>query len=775
MEKYNLIFLLLLINNINTIAQKVHLKGDVVDTQNIPIDYFTVALLNNSDSSIITGGAYLNGKFNIEHNDTNSCIIQISSVGYQQILQLIQINNSLNLGTFKMNGLDIEEVVVAARKPKIKQKEGRTIISVEGTALEELGNSIDVLKNTPAVQVNNDGKISIFGKGSPLIIIDGREISSTHELDILQSSNIKTIEVDKSPSVATKSDVSSVIKITTKNKSNFSAELYNRSYFGRKFSNKTGINIVQPYEKIRNIISYSFYKNNKEYYNDDYDINNRSDYQIQNTTYSKNYPSSSSHNFLTGIEYDHDSTNTTRILYHFNGYNEDFSKFTLQQIIKSNSPDTVHREISLNTIEKTYQHNISINHTKSFSPSSSLYVSTDYAKVVGKENTNIKEATTNLINTQNKNKDDYNVFTFNSHYNNGLNENTSINAGLRAAFINNNGTTSSVNLDEEQINYWDKQTTKDLVSAIYFSYNHSKNKVDYEFGLRAEHTNTHANLNEMVIIDSSYIHVFPSLLASYSPSNKFGISMHYNHKIERPYFSDLNPTQTYYDSLSYRQGNPFLKPTIKKNLALNVELPWGLSLSSEYTRYTNMIVLAATNDSENPDIIKYTPINIDESERILLGLIKAYDGKIHSYSISGGIEFPFIKIPYLGETKQVRTNSWYLSINNDISIGNKIMLYSSFDYYSKSVDAITTYDSYYNLWASASLKLLDKQLVISLDMDNILNSNNINWEDNYEYITNGGKNDFDNRIVRISVKYTFKNFKDIFNTDSNNSQELDRL
>ncbi|QZT36293.1 hypothetical protein K5X82_13590 [Halosquirtibacter xylanolyticus] len=63
----NLLSLFLLLTVGVGYAQSQSIEGRVVDKSNHPIEYFTVALLEKGDSSIIKGGAFLDGQFEIEY------------------------------------------------------------------------------------------------------------------------------------------------------------------------------------------------------------------------------------------------------------------------------------------------------------------------------------------------------------------------------------------------------------------------------------------------------------------------------------------------------------------------------------------------------------------------------------------------------------------------------------------------------------------------------------------------------------------------------------
>lgn len=109
----------------------------------------------------------------------------------------------------------LDEVVVKAN-PRITSLKGNALLTrVAGTELEHAGTAKDVLVRVPMV-VDNGGTLEIFGKGSPVIYINGRKVNDLQELSQLNSQDIKNVEVITNPGAAYAADVKSVIRIRTK-------------------------------------------------------------------------------------------------------------------------------------------------------------------------------------------------------------------------------------------------------------------------------------------------------------------------------------------------------------------------------------------------------------------------------------------------------------------------------------------------------------------------------------------------------------------------------
>lgn len=107
------------------------------------------------------------------------------------------------------------EIVVRSQLPKtVLSGEGMTT-TVSGSVLEKTANMEQLLSRIPSVSAK-DGDIEVFGRGTPVIYINGRKMQDQMELQRLQPTDIKNIEVISNPGARYDASVKSVIRITTK-------------------------------------------------------------------------------------------------------------------------------------------------------------------------------------------------------------------------------------------------------------------------------------------------------------------------------------------------------------------------------------------------------------------------------------------------------------------------------------------------------------------------------------------------------------------------------
>ena len=81
--------------------------------------------------------------------------------------------------------------------------------------LEKAGTAENLLNKIPNVTAQ-DGIITVFGRGTPEVYINGRKVRNWQELDQLSSDNIKSVEVVSNPGARYDASVKAVIRIITK-------------------------------------------------------------------------------------------------------------------------------------------------------------------------------------------------------------------------------------------------------------------------------------------------------------------------------------------------------------------------------------------------------------------------------------------------------------------------------------------------------------------------------------------------------------------------------
>ncbi|MGI6222633.1 MAG: carboxypeptidase regulatory-like domain-containing protein [Prevotella sp.] len=191
------------------------IKGTVVAADGKGVPFATVMLLK-SDSSFVAGTMTgEEGQFSITdslpHNDER--VLKVSCLGYST--KYVHPNHVDNLRiTLESESTILSEVVVKSNRPTYQQKTDGIVTNVSGTVLSKLGAAEEALAYVPMLRKTNKG-YEVFGKGTPLIYINGRRVRDDKELDRLHAADIKDITLMTAPGAEYDATVQAVLKIRT--------------------------------------------------------------------------------------------------------------------------------------------------------------------------------------------------------------------------------------------------------------------------------------------------------------------------------------------------------------------------------------------------------------------------------------------------------------------------------------------------------------------------------------------------------------------------------
>lgn len=189
------------------------MKGRIVDTRHQPVDFANVALLNVSDSSLVTGGVTNeNGQFVIPC-EVKKAIVKVSCVGYKTYCNAYR-TGEVGAITLEDATINLQKIEIKGHRKYISRENGKLTLDVQNSNLKNIGKATDVIKYIPGMLYTN-GKYEVFGKGEPVIYIDGRKQTNTSGLSLLSSTNVKSVQLITNPGAEYDAETRSVINITT--------------------------------------------------------------------------------------------------------------------------------------------------------------------------------------------------------------------------------------------------------------------------------------------------------------------------------------------------------------------------------------------------------------------------------------------------------------------------------------------------------------------------------------------------------------------------------
>ena len=268
-------------------------KGRIVDERGNAAEYATIALLSPIDSTIVGHGVSNENGFFVIPCNSRKVLARITYIGYKTVNR---IYNNTEMGIIKLQPktMIVKGVVVKGDRPQYKMSPEGVEVAVEHTLLSKMANTFDVLNLLPRVSVDGQ-KISVFGKGTPIVYINNKRVNDNNEIVNITPDNIKSISVITSPGAEYDAEVESVIRIRTKerrangfslradafgkyNKWMSDYELISARYQTKKFEIANSIWTMGTHDGEDNNLITDIYLPDKHYHNDQHinlDTNNR--------------------------------------------------------------------------------------------------------------------------------------------------------------------------------------------------------------------------------------------------------------------------------------------------------------------------------------------------------------------------------------------------------------------------------------------------------------------------------------------------------------------
>ena len=268
-------------------------KGRILDERGNAAEYATIALLSPIDSTIVGHGVSNENGFFVIPSNSRKVLARISYIGYKTVSR---IYNNTEMGVIRLHPktMIVKGVVVKGDRPQYKILPGGMEVAIEHTLLSKMANTFDVLNLLPRVSVDGQ-KISVFGKGTPIVYINNKRVNDNNEIVNITPDNIKSISVITSPGAEYDGEVESVIRIRTKERraNGFSLRTdaygkYNKwmadyenisaRYQTKKFEIANSIWTMGTHDGEDNNLITDIYLPDKHYYNDQLihlDTNNR--------------------------------------------------------------------------------------------------------------------------------------------------------------------------------------------------------------------------------------------------------------------------------------------------------------------------------------------------------------------------------------------------------------------------------------------------------------------------------------------------------------------
>lgn len=752
-------------------GQKASVAGQFING-NAPAEFINVILYTAEDSTLVKLElADETGQFTFADLAAGNYYIRTSGLGYSD-----QNHPSFSLAEdealtlpavdLESTATQLETVEVVARKPFLEQRAGKLVVNVENNITGQGGSVTDLLKKVPGVIVVGD-KVSMAGKSGLTILIDGRP---TKYMDIqsllreMPADNIKSIEVITQPGAAFDAEGSGgVINIVLKRNAllGTNGSAYVGAGYGELLKYRAGVSLNHRSGPL-NITGGVNYRHGSWIEGLDLTRLVGDEDFIQN-----NYEEGMSNSFSARLGLDYDLNDNHRIGVNARGYRSDspFSGTNSTRIIDRIGGEQVATFVTRNTRDRlTNSLNVDAFYRWKIDTSGQeLTIDGSFSRFDRESNKDLFTDGDFAQNRRNVEPAEAEIYTARLDYKLPINKQWRLESGFKysTASLDNEliATIQNGNIWEDDPNLSNHFLYDENITAAYVQGLFQSEKLELNIGLRYESTETMGNnltIDSINMLD--YSQIFPSVSASIPVTEQLGVALAYSYRIERPNYYNLNPFVNFLDPLTFRKGNPFLRPELVHSGSVSLTYEKQPFFNLSYDR-TSDVISDVTQQDDETGIAFQTTVNLDNYTRYGGQLFFPLDFIAKPISGYAGVMgyFHDYSSDYLGGELNNDQFSWTGFAQVNVNLPKDWKLEVTGWYQGKGLDGgILRSNALYGVDAGLQKKFFDDRLNVNLSAEGIIQ----------EFFT--GRIDYQNQqmaiysyweapVVNMRITYSFGN------------------
>jgi iron complex outermembrane recepter protein len=764
------------------------INGSIKDGPQKNLQSATITLLKAKDSSSV--------KFTVTNKDgvyefadisEGKYMVSVTLVGYDKSFstpfEITAANPEIKLETITLTETvkGIGGVTVTAKKPFIETKIDKTVVNVEASPTSAGSTALEVLEKSPGVTVDNDGNISLKGKAGVIIMVDGKPtyLSSADLAAMLKNmpaSALDQIEIMTNPS--SKYDASGnsgVINIKTKKgkadgfngsvmvgltaglfKPNDALYVLPRSQNSFNFNyRKNKFNFFGNYNPNFNK-SRGYLEINRKFIDDNGTVTGYSDV-ITNFKFRNN-----NHTLKLGLDYMANKKNTFGVVvsgFMFKGHP---TPSTTTFLFDANrQPSFTLISSTENTIRfKNLSANFNYRHLFD-TTGRELTVDFDYVTYSNVSNMVLITDSYDGAGQQMGDRmvlrghlpSEISIYSVKSDYIHPFKKGGRFEAGIKSSFVRNDNL-----VDYKRVNNsTDNQFIYDEnINAVYLNVNKQVKKWSFQGGLRLENTITKGH---QVASDSTFkrnfTNLFPSAFISYTVNKNNTLTVSYSRRISRPNYQDLNPFIFYLDSLSYRQGNPYLLPQFTHSLELSHSFKGKLITTLNYSNTSDVFSQIFKQDPQTK-IVFFTPDNVARFTNMGISITAPVPvAKWWNLNFFTNIYRNHYKGIYNKDIVDIAFTSFMANMTNTFTIKQGFSLELSGFYRAKGVDQLNVNQPMYQMSLGGQKNIMKGKATVRLNFRDPFAWQRYRGSTQYSSIDVKVFNRFDARSITATFTYRF--------------------
>lgn len=777
------------------------IKGAVQEfASDKPMGYANVVLFSTRDSSMVAGTVTaMDGSFTLEKVPFGRFYLIANFIGFNKEtvndIRVTPKQMTVDLGTIKLHSSteNLEAVEITGQKEHIEYKIDRKVVNVSQDIMAQGGTAVNALENTPSVQVDIDGNVSLRGSSSFQVLIDGRPsvLEGSDALQQIPASNIDKIEIITNPSAKYDPDgVAGIINVILKEKieKGFSGVINASAATNESYS--TDFLLNYRYKKFNFFLGADYRDHNHSGTRDSRNENYIGDTTFYRNTFGDRSRGWKGYGVRAGFDY-YLSDKTTIGVQGRKGY-YDFHGGGISNLHEFTDPANTDTYSSTETTMKRSgdYYNASVNFQHKFDDNGhQIDASADFRTRTGDDADDQRQYRTDS---------DYNIiednpyyiraieasddkrYRFNIDYAKPINEEGKFEAGVQARIEDETEDYIFRNWSYDD-NDWVEDTlfsnTMDFnrtILSVYGIFSNKWNSFGYQLGLRGEYTDREIknklSAKPSVIDRWDY---FPTIHLSKSFANDDQLLASYTRRIDRPRGWYLDPFVSFMDQYNFRQGNPDLEPEYTDSYELGYQKRiWGTFFSLEgYYRITNnKITRIRTLQDDGTFLHTFQNLNNDYSAGAEL-MARSNPAKWLDLTITGNLYHYRLKGTVGEENVDTESINWNGRLNAVVKLPKDIRLQINGMYFGPSVEAQGKSEGFFMTNAAVKKDFFDNHLTVTASIRDIFGTAK------HEFTTTGPNfysYDYFNResqIVSLNLSWRINNYKTKMDRNGGDSGE----
>lgn len=779
----------------NAGAPAAKVSGTVVDNSNgQPVGYAVVAIYRAKDSTLVSGGtSNMDGNFSIEGLPFGKFYGKISFVGYKtQFVSNITLTpnqKALSLGTIKIapSSTDIKEVVVTGNKAAIEYKIDKKVVDISQNVNAAGGTLVDALQNTPSVQTDVEGNVTLRGSSNFTVLIDGKPspLSGSEALQQIPANLVQNVEIVTNPSAKFEAEGSAgimniimkkqkisgmngVVNVTAGTGGRYRGSV-NTNYRFSKFNFTLGADLSDMYFKMNNFTN---------------TIDTLSSSSLRDQSVSGNGKFKRKGAGVNGgIDYYINDKNTLSLSGSVGNrrMNREFNSSYIEEYFTPAYPDgnSIYYLNNNNSESKREYYNLNLDYQLKLGDNGhQLSASAYFSKGPDNDLTHMKQDTTDaswnskgLHQILQDTKQDENETELRAKvdYSLPIGEKGRFETGYQGRYFKGDASYDVYNYDYtamqmiENEERRDRLVFHDQIQAGYVSFSNSMPVFDYQLGLRAEYEDRKL---EQQITQHNYtlnrIDFFPSVHITRQLPWDLQVQASYTRRINRPREWNLDPLKIYTSPQSVRMGNADLKPEFANSFELNVEkkLNDASFISVEgFLRQTEHLIQQFSNFDSTTNLTTSTfgNLNHDRSAgvEVMLNLVPTRwfvfnaSTNFFNYQLFGNLDPSVTK----------KTNTWSVRVNPSFRFPTGTSIQFNYIYNAKSILAQGSRSGFYTTSLGIKQDMLNRKGSLTIQIQNLIGNPKMKSTTIAENMFSSGWSKREPWVVMATFSYRINNYK----------------